>query len=336
MANAREWVEGARLRTLPASISAVVAGTGVAWFAATTAGPPFSSPPATSWAMPVLCLIVGLGFQIGGNFSNDYSDGIRGTDDNRVGPMRLVGSGAASPGAVKRAAWICFAVALLAGLVIICWAFSLFSAATWQTLAHDPAHSDLFVPLILVVVGAACLLAAWFYTGGKRPYGYSGLGEVFVFIFFGLVPAIGTAYVVAPRLCATCGRQLAWWPAILAGILTGAISTGILVANNLRDIDTDRAAGKITLPVRLGDKGTRWLYTWSIIIGGLCVIVIGVISTWYALIGLAGLILIVPSVRQVLAGAKGRDLIHVLKMTGLAELATCVLLTVGLGIGWYA
>ena len=206
MARARDWLEGARLRTLTASISPVIAGTGLAWF---LPGPPdrFS---ALMIVAPILCLIVALGFQIGSNFANDYSDGIRGTDDRRLGPPRLVGSGAAAPRTVKRAALACFGVGCLAGLVAV------YLVQAWW----------------LILVGLACGLAAWFYTGGKRPYGYAGFGEVFVFIFFGLVATIGTTYVVTRSRLSPCPvggfcshLNLPWLGAILAGVIFGSLAT---------------------------------------------------------------------------------------------------------------
>ena len=332
MASAGEWLEGARLRTLPASVAPVVAGIAAAWFATGVGWP----AEVKTWLMALLCLVVSLGFQIGGNFANDYSDGIRGTDSDRVGPMRLVGSGAAPPAAVKRAAGLAFAVACLAGLALIVLAFDLFNPGTW------PLTSSVGVPLlVLAVVGLGCLLAAWFYTGGRRPYGYIGLGEVFVFVFFGLVPVIGTAYVLAPWVVrrffdSYAVRAIAWWPVVLAGVVTGALSTAILVANNLRDLQSDKAAGKITLPVRLGEELTRWLYLGCVILAALCLIVIALLTYPYALLSLVGLALVVPSVTRVLTGATGRDLITVLKWTGLAELAAMVLLGLGWGIGCYA
>ena len=210
MPSASHWVAGARPRTLPAAISPVLAGTAVAVY-----------DDGAVWWKALLALVVALALQVGVNYANDYSDGIRGTDAERVGPMRLVGSGTASPGAVKRAAFLAFGVAAVAGLVLAA------TTAWW-----------------LVLVGALCVLAAWFYTGGSKPYGYLGLGEVMVFVFFGLVAVVGTTYVQTQEW-----QAAAWYAAV--GI--GAIACAILVANNLRDIPTDRGAGKITLAVRLGD-----------------------------------------------------------------------------------
>src|SRR3954451_18725139 len=217
MATAADWSAGARPRTLPAAISPVLAGTGIAAYGDDVVG----------WKA-LLALVVAVALQVAVNYANDYSDGIRGTDAERVGPMRLVGSGTASPGAVKRAAFLAFGVAGVAGLVLAA------STAWW-----------------LLAVGALCVAAAWFYTGGAKPYGYLGLGEVMVFVFFGLVAVIGTNYV-----------QTARWQssALFAAIGIGSIACAILVANNLRNIPTDREAGKLTFAVRLGDDRTRIFY----------------------------------------------------------------------------
>jgi 1,4-dihydroxy-2-naphthoate octaprenyltransferase len=335
MATAREWVEGARLRTLPASIAPVLAGTAVAWFAPAHAAGGMLDV-ARSWSgsavVLVLCLVVALGFQIGSNFANDYSDGIRGTDDVRVGPMRLVGSGAASPGQVKRAAWISFAVACAAGLVLVV----PFLIGAWQR-GLGPV-----VPLILVVVGLSCVFAAWYYTGGKHPYGYVGLGEVFVFVFFGLVASIGTTFVQAPPTCGQvvgqtasggCGPGTPWLATILVGVTMGCFATAILVANNLRDLASDHASGKITLPVRLGERRTRGFYVALIVVAELCLVVLAAVTSWLVLLGLLGLVALLSSLRAVLGGAVGRALIAVLKWTGLTELITAGLVGLGLWMG---
>ncbi|RYP87964.1 1,4-dihydroxy-2-naphthoate polyprenyltransferase [Nocardioides guangzhouensis] len=282
-----QWVAGARPRTLPAAVAPVLAGTGVAAYA-----------DGLVWWKALLALVVSLALQVGVNYANDYSDGIRGTDADRVGPMRLVGSGAASPTAVKRAAFLAFGVAAVAGTVLAA------TTAWW-----------------LVAVGAACVVAAWFYTGGSRPYGYMALGEVMVFVFFGLVAVVGTTYV----------QTESWEPAALwAGIGIGALACAILVVNNLRDIPTDREVGKRTLAVLLGDERTRGLY--ALLVGAAAAAVVGVASatTWWALLGLVFLARCVAPARAVLGGAVGPALVPVLGATGAAELIWSVAVAVPL------
>jgi 1,4-dihydroxy-2-naphthoate octaprenyltransferase len=217
MTTTRLWIAGARPRTLPAALAPVLVGTAVAMW-----------DGGAVWDRALLALVVALALQVGVNYANDYSDGIRGTDAERVGPVRLVGQGLAEPAAVKRAALLSFAVAGAAGLVLV-----LLSGLWW-----------------LLLVGAAAIVAAWTYTGGPRPYGYAGLGEVFVFVFFGLVAVGGTAAVQVGFISA-----LAW----VCGLGVGALSCAILVVNNLRDIPGDTVAGKRTLAVRIGDPATRRL-----------------------------------------------------------------------------
>ena len=343
MANAREWIEGARPRTLPASISPVIAGTGVALFTSSESSLVVAQPIWEVILFPILCLIVSLGVQIGSNYGNDYSDGIRGTDEVRVGPMRLVGSGAAQPGAVKRASWISFAIACVVGLVLVGLAADLFSPQAWRDFAADPSANlgQIIVPAVLILAGLACVIAAWFYTGGKHPYGYAGLGEIFVFVFYGLVATVCTVVVQVPEVCGpclleqscVCHRPIPWGPAILTGVVLGSICTDILVANNLRDRAHDAEAGKITLSVRLGDARTRTLYIVLIGVAVLALVGVAALTSWYALLGLVGVGLLGKSIAQVASGAEGKDLIDVLKWTGLAELATAVLMTAGLTIG---
>ncbi|MCY7396969.1 MAG: 1,4-dihydroxy-2-naphthoate polyprenyltransferase [Nocardioides sp.] len=290
-----DWLTGARPRTLPAAVAPVLAGTGVAAYAG--AWDDWSGV----WWKALLALVVSLALQVGVNYANDYSDGIRGTDDDRVGPMRLVGSGAASAGAVKAAAFLAFGVAALAGLVLAA------TTAWW-----------------LVTVGALCVVAAWFYTGGTKPYGYLGLGEVMVFVFFGLVAVTGTTYV----------QTETWlWPAGYAAVGIGSLACAILVVNNLRDIPTDTVAGKQTLAVRLGDTRTRGLYGLLVLAAAVAVVAVAVSTTWWALLGLGFLVVAARGLRTVAGGATGLGLVPVLQQTGLAELVWAVLVTTGLLVG---
>ncbi|WP_460828724.1 1,4-dihydroxy-2-naphthoate polyprenyltransferase [Nocardioides hungaricus] len=282
-----QWLAGARPRTLPAAVSPVLAGTGVAAYAGQSV-----------WWKALLALVVSLALQVAVNYANDYSDGVRGTDADRVGPMRLVGSGAATPRAVKRAAFLAFGVAGAAGIVLAA------TTAWW-----------------LVLVGLVSALAAWFYTGGSRPYGYLGLGEVMVFVFFGLVAVVGTAYV----------QTETWeWAALAAAVGVGALACAILVANNLRDIPTDTVAGKRTLAVQLGDRRTRLLYALLVVLAAAAVVAVAAVTSWCALIGLGFLVLAVPAARTVLGGATGPGLVPVLQETGLAELLWAALVAAAL------
>jgi 1,4-dihydroxy-2-naphthoate octaprenyltransferase len=249
----------------------------------------------------VLALIVALALQVGVNYSNDYSDGIRGTDEVRVGPVRLVGQKLAPARQVKYAALACFGVAAIAGLALV-----LLTQAWW-----------------LILVGLAAIVAAWFYTGGPRPYGYAGLGELFVFVFFGLVAVVGSTYVQTLTITAT---------SLAGGVACGALSVAILLANNLRDIPTDTVHGKHTLAVRLGDHGTRTAYLLAIATPFVVVVAIAVPTLWWALLGLLALPLAAKPVRVVRSGAVGRDLIPVLAGTGTLLLGYAVALALGLVI----
>lgn len=289
MATPKEWIEGGRPRTLPNAIAPVVAGTG----AALRLG-------SIEWWKFALALIVALALIIGVNYANDYSDGIRGTDDDRVGPMRLVGSGAASPSAVKRAAFVCFGIAAVCGLVLA------LTTAWW-----------------LIVIGAVCIAGAWFYTGGSRPYGYAGLGEIAVFTFFGLVAVLGTEFVLADRID---------WVGLGAAVAVGSISTAVLVVNNLRDIPSDTESGKITLAVRLGDKRTRLLFGILLCVPLAVSILLGVFVTAWALLGLIAAPLVFVAYRPVRSGAVGPQLIPSLGATGQAMLLWAVLTAVGLAV----
>lgn len=294
----RRWVEGARPRTLAAAAVPVVVGTAVGWWARSGAlggAHPVGSAAQVLWWRALCALVVALALQVGTNYANDYSDGIRGTDHGRVGPLRLVASGAADPKTVRLAAWLCFLVAGVAGLALA-------AAVTWW----------------LVLVGAACMAAGWLYTGGPKPYGYLGLGEVFVFCCFGLVATVGSAYVQS-------GSFALWWAAVPVGLL----STALLEANNLRDVAGDAAAGKRTLAVRAGQRQARWLYVGSLIGVGLGVVAVAVVRP-VALVALAALALAVRPSRAVLAGAEGRELLPVLGATGRLQLMAGVLLAVGI------
>lgn len=277
MATVANWVAGARLRTLPAAVAPVLAGTATA---------AYHSEPI--WWKAALALGVSLLLQVGVNYANDYSDGVRGTDDDRLGPLRLVGSGMATPAAVKRAAFACFGLAAALGLILAA------TTAWW-----------------LVGAGALCILAAWFYTGGSKPYGYLGLGEVMVFVFFGLVAVLGTEYVQIETVT-TAG--------VAAAIGVGALACAILVANNLRDIPTDRDAGKMTLAVRLGPGRTRALYNALILAAAVALVVVAANSSWWALLGLICAVPLARGVKIVRSGAQGHKLIQVLQVTGAGEL----------------
>jgi 1,4-dihydroxy-2-naphthoate polyprenyltransferase len=247
-----------------------------------------------------LALVVALALQVGVNYANDYSDGIRGTDDVRAGPLRLVGSRVASPASVRTAAFASFGVGAAAGIVLSA------SSGWW-----------------LLGVGAVAIVAAWFYTGGSRPYGYHGLGEVSVFVFFGVVAVVGTTYVQLGEVT---------WPSAAAAVGVGAIICAILVANNLRDIPTDAASGKRTLAVRLGDAGTRRLFA-ALLVAALGALVwLTALESWAAF----GLVAVAPAARAYLPvrdGAVGPALIPVLRDTGLAALAYALAVTAGLAVG---
>lgn len=296
MTSRAHWLAGARPRTLPAAVAPVAVGTAVAMW-----------DGGAIWGRALLALVVAVALQIGVNYANDYSDGIRGTDAQRVGPVRLVGQGLAKPAAVKRAALVCFAIAGLVGLALVA-----LSQLWW-----------------LLAVGGAAIVAAWTYTGGPRPYGYAGLGEVFVFVFFGLVAVCGTSAVQVGYASA-----LAW----LCGMGVGALSCAILVANNLRDIPGDSVSGKRTLAVRIGDRATRQVYS-GLVGAGLAVpAVLGILGavhpTRWPTAGILGLGAALPAaapLRAVRMGASGRDLIAVLVGTGRLLLAYGVLLAVGIG-----
>jgi 1,4-dihydroxy-2-naphthoate octaprenyltransferase len=283
------WLLGARPRTLPAAVVPVALGTAAAVGVA-----------GAVWWRASLALVVSLALQVGVNYANDYSDGVRGTDDVRVGPARLVGSGLASAKTVKRAAFAAFGVAAVAGLVLA-------SITSWWLLA----------------VGAAAILAAWFYTGGPKPYGYLGLGEIFVFVFFGLVATVGTTYVVVEKV-----NAISW----LSGVVAGCLACALLVVNNLRDIPTDRTVGKKTLAVRLGDHRTRLFYVALLFTAMVLLVVMALQGRPGAAFGLVGIVVAVPAIKAISNGAVGKALIPVLGATGRVQLVTGLLAAIGIAV----
>lgn len=289
MATPSEWIAGARPRTLPAAAAPVLVGTGAA-----------AQVDAAHLGRAVLALGVALALQVGVNYANDYSDGVRGTDTERVGPMRLTASAAARPGQVKAAAFAAFGVAGLLGLALVA-----LSGQWW-----------------LLAVGALCVLAAWYYTGGRRPYGYLGLGEVGVFVFFGLVAVLGTTYTQAGRTT---------WPSWVGAVAVGLIACALLMVNNLRDVPTDALVGKRTLAVRIGERRARIAYAVMVVLPILLGMVCAFASPWALLVMLlalpAGLLAF-----TVLVGARGIALVPVLAGTGMYELAFGVLLGLGLAL----
>jgi len=288
MAKPREWLAGTRPRTLPAAVVPVLIGSGVA----------FGYGHFSAWRA-VLALLVALALQVGVNFANDYSDGVRGSDERRVGPVRLVAAGLASPRHVLLAAFGCFAVAGLAGLALA-------AVTSWW----------------LVAVGAACVAAAWFYTGGPRPYGYSGLGEVFVFAFFGVVAVAGTAFVQMKQFS---------WLALAAAVPAGLLACALLMVNNLRDIRSDAQVGKRTLAVLLGDARSRVTYAVTLLVPfGLAALL--AFFRPLTLVTVLALPLARMPVRSVRAGATGPALIRALGQTGRLQLVFGVIFTIGLAI----
>lgn len=289
MASFGQWIEGARPRTLPNAVAPVVAGTGAAaWL------------HAAVWWKALLALLVACAFVIGVNFANDYSDGIRGTDDNRAGPVRLVGSRLATPRSVLAVAVVSLSVGAVAGLVLAV------TSAPW-----------------LIAVGAACIAGAWLYTGGSKPYGYTGFGELAVFVFFGLTAVLGTQFTQALRVD---------WVGVALACATGALSSAVLVANNLRDIPTDAQSGKITLAVRLGDTGTRMLYQVLLALAAVLTVALTAATLWCA-VGLVSAPLALRALRPVRSGASGLQLIPVLRDTGLTMLVWSVVVAGALAFG---
>ena len=288
MATLAQWISGARPRTLPNAVAPVIAGTGAAaWLGSAV------------WWKALLALVVSLALIVGVNYANDYSDGIRGTDDERAGPLRLVGSRLAAPRTVLTAAVVSLGIGAVAGITLAA------LSAPW-----------------LIAVGVLCIAGAWLYTGGSRPYGYAGFGEVAVFVFFGLVAVLGTQYTQAMRTD---------WVGLAAAVAIGSLSSAVLVANNLRDIPTDRVSGKITLAVRLGDARTRVLYQALLALAAVMTLVLLRATPWCAL-GFLAMPLAVKAARPVRAGSGGRDLIPVLRDTGLTMLLWSIAVAAALAL----
>lgn len=288
MATLSQWVSGARLRTLPIVIAPVVIGTAAA----------VGETAQFHWARFVLALLVGLLLQVGVNYSNDYSDGIRGTDDERVGPLRLTGSKLAEPKQVRNAAFGCFGLAAIFGLLLV------IVSGSW--------------PLLLV--GVAAIFAAWGYTGGKNPYGYRGWGDVYVFIFFGLVATMGSTYTQIGQITLA---------SLLGAIGTGLIGCALLMANNIRDIPTDSEVGKITLAVRLGESNARLSYVLMLAIAIVLPLVLTADNHWMWLI----LLTFVPAAAPawvILRETNLAKLVIVLKQTGVVNIVYAALFAVAM------
>ena len=285
MATAAQWIQGARPRTLPAAIAPVVIGSAAAY-----------QLHAFNLVNAILAALIALLLQVGVNYSNDYSDGIRGTDENRVGPFRLVGSGAAKPRAVLIAALSCYGLSMVTGLVLV------LLTQTWW----------------MILVGLGAVIAAWGYTGGKNPYGYQGLGELFVFVFFGLVATLGTTYTQAGHISLS---------AIVGAVGTGLIACAVLMANNVRDIPTDKASKKYTLAVRLGDRLARRTYVLMLAVAILSSLILAPENLWILLV-----LLLIPAALLpcwlMLSGRTGKALIPVLQQTGMLNLGYAALFAV--------
>jgi 1,4-dihydroxy-2-naphthoate octaprenyltransferase len=289
MATPAQWIAGARPRTLPAGVAPVIIGTAAA-----------APLDKANLGLGLLALLVSLGLQVGVNYANDYSDGIRGTDGERVGPVRLVGQHLANPDNVKLMAFAFFGFAGLVGLALVA------LSQAW----------------IMIPLGALAVVAAWKYTGGANPYGYRGLGEVYVFLFFGLMATLGTLYTQIHQVTRA---------GVAGAVGVGAIASAILVVNNLRDTPTDRESGKLTLAVRLGDTRTRAFYLLLVAVSAVMVLVIAV-DYPFALVALLALGLLWKPVQVLRARATGAALVPLLAATGLFEVAYAVLLAVGIAI----
>ncbi len=271
----RRWVLAARPRTLPAALVPVVLGAGLV------------RPSTICWGLSALCVVVALALQIGTNYANDYSDGRRGTDEQRVGPFRLTASRLVAASLVRRAAWLCFAIAAVAGLVLA-------ARTSWW----------------LVPVGASAVAAGWFYTGGSKPYGYYGFGELFVMIYFGFVATVGTSYVQHRQI-----EGSAWW----WGLAAGAMACALLEANNLRDVEGDRAAMKKTLAARLGRERGAWLYASFAVL-----VVVALLGARAWLAAAVAAVVYLPGVRVAFSPRRGRELLVLLALSARAQLAVGV------------
>jgi 1,4-dihydroxy-2-naphthoate polyprenyltransferase len=288
VASFAQWIAGARPRTLPNAIAPVIAGTGAAaWL------------HSAVWWKALLALAVAMALIIGVNFANDYSDGIRGTDDDRAGPVRLVGSRLATPRSVLTVAVVSLSVGAAAGLALA------LTSAVW-----------------LIVVGVLCIAGAWLYTGGSKPYGYAGFGELAVFVFFGLVAVLGTQYTQALRVD---------WVGLVLAVTTGALSSAVLVANNLRDIPTDAVSGKRTLAVRLGDNRTRIFYQALLTLAAVLTLTLTLATPWCA-VGLVATPLALRAAAPVRSGRTGAELIPVLRDTGLTLLVWSIAVATALAL----
>lgn len=287
----RLLVLGARPRTLPAAVVPVVIGSAV-----------IENVGLAQWWRIGLAMVVSVSLQIAVNYANDYSDGIRGTDDNRVGPVRLVGSGLVAASVVKKSAFLMLGIAAIAGLALAAY-------SSWWIIA----------------IGLCAMVATWTYTGGPRPYGYAGFGEVFVFLFFGVIATVGTTYVVSLEMTLL---------SFVASIAVGCFACALLVVNNLRDRRGDEVVGKVTLAVKMGDRLTRLFFVWLVVLAATAIVIAALLTNAWTLIGVVGCLVAIPSVKTVLAYAEGARLIEVLGQVGRAQLVLGLFFAVGLRLSF--